>query len=182
MRIEAYVVVSDDDKLADENGEMPEALKNDAEWEFFQKGMDTADVTVLGRRSHEATPNHRGRRRLVMTRSPNVFEPEPNVLFWNPQDTDLRQALLSFGDGMDHLAVVGGQSVFDYFLTGPNRYTTFHLSRVHGVRLPGGIGAFRAIDETNDTAEDVLRSAGYKPGDRRILDEGVDVVSWIPES
>ena len=180
MRIEAYVVVSDDDKITDHTGAMPDALKNDAEWEFFQKGMDKADVTVLGRRSHAATPNHRQRRRLVMTRSPSTLPPEPNTVFWNPDVNNLEGALLGFGAGMTHLAVVGGQPVFDFFLTGPNGYTAFHLSRVHGVTLPGGIGAFSAVDETGATMENVLRKAGYTPGIRQELDKNVDVVSWIP--
>lgn len=180
MKIEAYVVVSDDDNLADHNGNMPDALKNDAEWAFFQDGMDIADVTVLGRRSHEATPNHRQRRRLVMTRSPGRFGSEDKVVYWDPGTTDLKDALLAFGKGMEHLAVVGGQSVFDYFLSGSYRYTQFHLSRVRGVTLPGGVGVFSEVDAGDKSAEDVLRQAGYEPGEKHVFDDGVDAVSWVP--
>lgn len=179
MRIEAYVVVSDDDKLADANGEMPDALKNNAEWEFFQNGMDIADVTVLGRKSQEVTPNHRNRRRLVMSRSPGPGGTQENIVYWNPETTPLENALLAFGEGMDHLAIVGGQGVFDHFLTRPNPYTTFHLSRVHGVTLPGGVGVFSAVDQIGESAENVLRQFGYRPGMRTVLDKGVDVVSWV---
>lgn len=180
MRIEAYVVVSDDDKLADHTGAFPDALKNDAEWTFFQDGLDRADVTILGRRSHEATPNHRARRRLVMTRHPEKQPAEDNVIYWNPEDTSLQQALSAFGNDMTHLAVVGGQAVFDYFLIGPHRYTVFHLSRVHGVTLPGGIGVFKGVEDDGMAAEDVLYAAGYTPSERRSLDKHVDVVGWIP--
>jgi hypothetical protein len=84
MQIEAYAVVGDDDRIANAAGEMPEALKNDTEWAFFQAGLDAAQVTVLGRASQEATPNHRRRRRLVMTRSVRDLRSEGDTVFWNP--------------------------------------------------------------------------------------------------
>jgi len=182
MKIEAYVVVSDDDMLADHNGQLPDTLKNDAEWAFFQAGLDRSDVTILGRRSHEATPNHKHRRRIVMTRSikqPGVID-QDNSLFWNPAETDLADALAIFNADLKHLAVVGGQAVFDYFLTGPFKYTAFHLSRVHGVVLPGGTSVFGAVDQTGKTAEAVLQAHGFTPDPLVNLDKDVDVVTWRP--
>ena len=35
MRMDAYVVVSDDGCIADADGRFPDALKHDAEWDFF---------------------------------------------------------------------------------------------------------------------------------------------------
>ncbi len=184
MQIEAYVVVSDDDMLADHNGKLPAALKNDAEWAFFQAGLNRSDVTILGRRSHAATPNHKHRRRIVMTRSVDTTGviDQDRALFWNPAETDLTDALAVFDANLGHLAIVGGQAVFDYFLTGPFKYTAFHLSRVHGVELPGGTGVFGAVEATGNTAEAVLTANGFTPDPVRVLDEGVDVVTWKPNS
>ena len=187
VQVEAYVVVSDDDQLADHNGNLPDALKNDAEWEFFQAGLNRSDATILGRRTHEATPNHKHRNRIVMTRSHTnlMTVNQDNTLFWNPAESDLSSALNAFGPAINNLAIVGGQAVYDYFLTGPFKYTAFHLSRVRGVTLPHGTGLFGAIDNASDSdrppvsAESVLESHDFTPSPVQELDAGVDVVTWI---
>jgi hypothetical protein len=181
MRIEAYAVVGADDRIADATGVMPEALKNDAEWAFFQQGLDAADVTVLGRRSHDATPNHKRRWRLVLTRSVSGVERDGDVVFWNPDKVGLSAALNQFDGPVTYLAVAGGRDIFDYFLTGAHSYTAFHLSRIEGVNLLNGTGVFKGV-ETGETAADVLTASGYKALPRQILDVGVDVVSWVPDS
>ena len=183
LRIEAYVVVGDDDNLCDAQGVMPESLKNDAEWKFFQAGLDAADVCVLGRKSHEATPNHKGRKRLIFTRSVAFVERRDEGVFWNPSNEPLQTALDAFGGEVNHLSVVGGQAVFDFFLDGPHRYSRFHLSRVAGVLIPGGRAVFSSIESGVGTpapphAEDVLVQHGYAPQETIVLDEGVEVVSW----
>jgi len=180
MRIEGYAVVGDNDCIADAAGAMPESLKNDAEWKFFQDGLDAADVTVLGRRSHDVTPNHRLRRRVVLTRSVSDVERNDLIVFWNPEGATLEAALAAFDDNVTHLAVAGGRDVFDCFLTGPHHYTTFHLSRIRGITHPGGVGVFSEIDAKRQTAEQVLSASGYIPGPTKTLDRGVDVVSWTP--
>lgn len=179
LRVEGYVVVCDDDKLCDANGEMPDALKNDAEWAFFQAGLDAADVCVLGRKSHEATPNHKNRKRLVLTRSVSGVQADGKVVNWNPADATLEVALAAFDSDVRHLAVAGGQAVFDYFLAGTHRYTRFHLSRVHGVQIAGGRAVFSSLEsDTTLRAEHVLERNGYAPLEQQTLDKGVDVVSW----
>ena len=179
MRIEAYVIVGDDDMLCDADGVMPESLKNDADWAFFQAGLDAADVCVLGRKSHEASPNPKRRLRLVLTGSVTAVESDGDAVLWNPAGTSLDNALACFDIQVGHLAVVGGQTVFDFFLSGPNRYSRFHLSRIAGVRIPDGRATFSAIENDSGlSAEDVLQLHGYTPKEKAILDEGVEVVSW----
>lgn len=182
MRIEGYAVVSDDDRIADATGQMPASLNNDAEWTFFQNGLDAADVTVLGRRSHNVTPNHRRRRRLVMTRSVGSVEGHGEIVLWNPDGVSLEIALEAFDCKIEHIAVAGGMDVFDFFLQGPNRYSVFHLSRIIGVKLPGGTGVFNAVETKGMTAAQVLSSFGFLPNSTRMLDQGVKVVGWEPEN
>ncbi len=179
LRIEGYAVVSDDDCIADADGNMPDSLKNDAEWDFFQAGLDAADVSVLGRRSHDATPNHARRNRLVLTRSVEAVKVDGLIVFWNPDACPLAAALQAFELPVSHLAVTGGRDIFDFFLTGEVRFTAFHLSRVRGVTLPGGTGVFSGVNR-GQSAEAILAEAGYQPGPLQVLDEGVDVVSWTP--
>jgi len=181
LRIEAYVVVGDDDCLCDRHGHMPSSLKNDAEWKFFQDGLDAADVTVLGRKSHDQTPNHKKRKRLIMTRSVGAMYANGLEVFWNPLKVPLLAALEVFGlQERSHLAVVGGQSAFDYFLKVPQQFTKFHLSRIHGVTIPGGRSVFSAAECDDGSAASVLSDNGFAPQPAKTLDDGVDVVTWLP--
>lgn len=182
LRIEGYAVVSEDDRIADVAGDMPPSLKSDAEWDFFQAGLDAADVTVLGRRSHDVTPNPKQRRRLVMSKAPRppCSGTMPQTVAWNPDRMALVDALASFGRPVAHLAVAGGQGIFDHFLQGPHRYSAFHLSRMRGVSLPGGIAVFGDIGRMGLSADTVLQRAGYVPGPLRQLDRLAHVVTWTP--
>lgn len=184
LRIEGYAVVSDDDRITDALGGMPDALKTDAEWNFFQAGLDAAQVTLLGRKSFDVTPNPKRRRRLVLTSSIATLRPvgDECSILWNPETTSLRQALSAFQCPIDHIAVAGGQGVFDHFLVGSDRYTAFHLSRVEGAALPGGTGVFRDVEDKNLSAEKILASADYIAGPRRDLDDFSHVVTWSPQS
>lgn len=179
MRIEGYAVVGDDDRIADADGLMPDILRNDAEWAFFQEGLDAADIVVLGRRSHDITPNPRRRRRLVLTRSVASIEREVDAVFWNPSGASSEAAVEAFGCSVQHIAVTGGRDVFDYFLSGPLRYTAFHLSEIEGVTLPGGTGVFAGIETDGRTADEILRSFEYRRASTRALDPGVRVVTYI---
>lgn len=182
LRIDGYAVVGDDDRIADADGFMPDELKNDAEWQFFQAGLDACDVTVLGRKSHDITPNPKRRRRLVMTRS--IADVEVNVacILWNPAGATLDQALQAFDAPINSIAVAGGREVFDYFLKPPHRFSCFNLSRIYGVTLPDGVGVFTGVDPQKGVlAEHILKENGFQPGVRWILDSDVDVVAWRPE-
>ena len=182
LRIEGYAVVSDDDRIADSAGLMPDALKNDAEWAFFQAGLDAADVNVLGRKSHDLTPNHKNRRRLIMTRSVTGVELREDGVFWNSDGATLAESLSCFDCEVQSLAVAGGRDVFDYFLSGAARYSTFFLSRMHGVTLPDGVGVFTRVNSAGEAAEDILAAYGFEGGEQRVIDDGVSVVGWTPRA
>lgn len=181
MRIEGYAVICENDCIADADGKMPVALKTDAEWAFFQAGLDASDVIVLGRKSHEVTPNPKARRRLVLTRSVRqpVWETAQTV-FWNPDQAPLSMALSMFDIVVSVLAVTGGKQVFDCFLARAGGYTHFHLSRVQDVYLKGGTKVFSALDAGGQTPESLLRMQGYVAGAWQQLDETSSVVTWVP--
>jgi hypothetical protein len=75
------------------------------------------------------------------------------------------------------LAVIGGGDVNRIFLD--RGFDAFHLSRVAGVRLPGGRPVFPGLGPDR-TVEDVLAEHGLKPGPERVLDaeRGATLVSW----
>lgn len=181
MEIHGYAVVSEDDCIADASGVMPDSLKTEAEWAFFQAGLDACDVVVLGRLSHKMTPNPKARRRLVLTSGVSgAARQSDGSVFWNPSAAPLSEALALFGVPVARIGVTGGQDVFDAFLNGPRRYTHFHLSRIAGLRLPGGRTVFSGLEAARITARDRLEQAGYRPGAERWLDPVSSVVTWRP--
>jgi dihydrofolate reductase len=178
-RIEGYVIVSTEGMLADANGKMPDSIRNDADQEFFQGGLDRAAVVVHGRHSHEGGPHAARRKRLVLSRRIAAIAPDPshsNALLWNPDGATLEQALEAFGVGDGTIAVIGGPEVFDLFLP---RYDAFHLSRAANATIPGGRPAFTAVGP-DTKPEDVLAAHGLKAGPQRVLDAaaGVTTVTW----
>jgi dihydrofolate reductase len=179
-RIEGYAIVSVDSMLADANRKIPDSLKVEADQKFFHSALDRAAVVVHGRHSHEGGPDAARRHRLIVTTKVAALAPDPtypNALLWNPKGASLEEARARLGRPAGTLTVIGGPEVYGLFLD--IGYDEFHLSRVAGVRIPGGRPVFPGIGP-NRTPEDVLASHGLKPGAERVLDQaaGATLVSW----
>ena len=177
-RIEGYAIVSEDGMLANTAGIMPDQLKFEADRQFFERGLDGVDVVVHGRHSHEQQPHSHLRRRLILTRHVTAIAVNPShekALFWNPGGASFEQALAALGAPDASVGVIGGTEVFGFFL---DRYDVFYLSRVPGVRLPGGRPVFPEVPA--QPPEEVLKSHGLDRGQRQVLDptKGLAVVSW----
>jgi hypothetical protein len=180
-RIESYAIVTEDGMLADAERTMPGFLQVEADQRFFQAGLDDAAVVVHGRHSHEGGPRAAQRRRLVMTRQIAALAPDPSrprSLLWNPDGASLDEAWAALDAPPGVLAVIGGPHVYDFFLD--VGYDAFHLTRVAGVRLPGGRPVFSAIGPGR-SPEDLLAARGLVAGPRQVLDEaaGATLVTWL---
>jgi hypothetical protein len=176
IEIHGYAIVTDDDRIAGADGETPKSLRNEADWLNFQRELDRADLIVLGRRGHQANPNVKGRRRLVVSDSAAGLESREGEIWWRPAVkpwAEVSVALLPHGG---RVAVPGGQGVFDLFLS--IGYDAFHLTRVDGATAPGGRALFAACDQ-GLSAEAVLAGAGLEPGERRVLDDAAKVALTI---
>ncbi|MFT4792976.1 MAG: hypothetical protein ACJAVR_000625 [Paracoccaceae bacterium] len=174
--VHGYAIVCARGCIADANGILPKSLMNDADWQYFQAELDRADITVLGRTSHEAAPNPKNRMRVVMTRAGNGLTRGADAWLWNPVDLpapDMLAALLPTGG---RVAVPGGRGPFDLFLS--HGYAGFHLSRKAGVALAGGVPVFSA----DGAPEDILTAAGLIPGPVQAIDpeDGVTLTVWTP--
>ncbi|MBZ6078749.1 hypothetical protein [Microvirga puerhi] len=167
IEIHGYAIVSDDDRIADAEGRMPEALRSEADWAYFQAELDRSAATVLGRLGHEAHPNPRGRLRVVVSSSVADLERRSDGWWWNPQGLVWNEAVNTILPEGGRVAVPGGRRVFDLFLG--IGYTAFHLTRAEGVRIPGGTVLFSAC-ESGASAEAILANKGLRPGQRQILD------------
>ena len=179
-RIEGFAIVSEDGMLADAARHIPPALVVEADQKFFHGCLEHAAVVVHGAHSHEGGARADTRHRLVVTHRVPSLAPHPTLpktLLWNPHGASLEEAWAKLGapDGM--LAVIGGGDVNQIFLD--RGYDAFHLSRVAGVRLPGGVPVFPGIGPDR-TPEDILDEYGLKPGPKRVLDAaaGATLVTW----
>jgi len=145
-----YAVISADGFIADREGRMPEALRFDADWAYFQAALDAADITLLGRRTHEAAPNAKERRRLVVSGGMRAIMQENAFTWWvNPKDLAPASAIAETV-GLDaEVAVVGGTGVFDWILD-EGGYDAFHLSLARDIRLGEGRPLFDGISDLED--------------------------------
>ena len=173
MWIEGHAIVCRLARIADAAGRMPGALRHDADFALFQAALDAADVTLLGRRTHEAAPNLRRRRRLVLTSRPEEHANDECVSFLDPARTDLRAWLIdAFGDRA-RVAVVGGTAAFDA-VAGQLGYDAFSLTIAHRAALPGGPPVFADCFDL-PTLKAKLGSLELRAHDRRLLDPAADL-------
>jgi len=173
---EGHAIVSVDDRIADAEGEKPPSLDHPEDWRRFQAALDRAAIVVLGRRSHESSPDARGRRRLVLSRRVSGLERRHDAWWWNPSALALAEALRAVAPEGGTVAIPGGREVFDLFLE--MGFDTFYLTRNTRMRLPGGVPIFTGCGPVG-CADRVLRRAGLVLVGRERLDGAGSVVRMI---
>ena len=176
IQIHGYAIVSDDDRIADSAGKTPASLRNEADWAYFQRELDRSDLVALGRLGHEANPNAKSRRRLVLSRGARGLERRSDAWWWNPVQASWREAVEALLPRGGRVAVPGGQAVFDLFMA--IGYDAFHLTRAGGVLLARGRYLFAAC-ERGMSAEGVLREAGLSAGPVETVDAAANVALTI---
>jgi hypothetical protein len=170
--VEGHAIVSVDGMIADADGSMPPALRSEADWRIFQAALDVAVLVVLGRLGHERHPNP-GRKRLVLTRSVDSLEPDPDdalTTCWNPANIEIGPVLDQLGIAAGTIAVTGGTGAFDLFIP---FYDRFVLSEVRGLTLDHGTPCF-----TKGHPRFVLPGAGLEARDMELIDRGVVQTQW----
>jgi hypothetical protein len=176
-RIEGLAIVSADGMIADASGVQPDALKLEVDQRYFRRTLDQATALVHGKNSGEGGPDAARRMRLILTRRIAALAPaagQPRAMLWNPAGASLAEAWDALGLSGGLLAVIGGTGPFGEFLP---LYDAFHLSRVHGVRLPGGVPVFPGIPPASP--EDLLARHGLKPAPAETLDAAAGLVLTI---
>ncbi len=177
LDIRGYAIVSDDDKIAAADGLTPPSLRNEQDWAYYQAALARADIVVFGRVSHEAEPNVHGQRRLVVSRTAAGLERRADAWWWDPSHEPWEKVAERLLPADALVAAPGGQVVFDLFLS--IGYTEFHMSRAHGVRLPGGRSLFSRC-EAGVAADTVLAEGGLTLSQTIPLDpaHGVEMNVW----
>jgi hypothetical protein len=176
LDITGYAIVSDDDKIAGADGLVPPSLRNEKDWELYQREQEVANLVVFARRSHELEPNIHKTPRLVVSREAAGLEQRPDGWWWDPRRTTWEEVAARLLPTGGRVAVGGGQVVFDLFLM--IGFDGFHLSRAHGVKLPGGRSVFSACDK-GVPATIVLEQHGLSPSKTIPLDPAHDVEMTI---
>lgn len=177
-----YAIVSADGFIADDRGRMPDALRFEADWTHFQAALDSADVTLLGRHTHEAAPNVNGRCRLVASRGVRAVIQEDARTWWvNPGEVTPSSAVAVIAGTEARVAVVGGTGVFGWILA-EGGYDEFYLSVARHVRLGAGRPLFEDAPDL-EAALLALESKGLGAGARSWLDEaaGLELLSFARE-
>jgi hypothetical protein len=178
LDISGYAIVSDDDKIAGADGLTPGSLRNPKDWELYQQAQELANLVVFARRSHELEPNIHNTPRLVVSReAAEGLEQRPDGWWWDPRRTTWEEVAARVLPAGGAVAVGGGQVVFDLFLM--IGFDGFHLSRAHGVKLPGGRSVFSASDK-GVPATAVLEQHGLTLSKTIPLDpaHNVDMTIW----
>ena len=177
LDIAGYAIVSDDDKIAGADGMTPVSLRNEKDWELYQRAQELANLVVFARRSHELEPNIHRSMRLVVSREAAGLEQRPDSWWWDPRRITWEEVAARLMPKGGRVAVGGGQVVFDLFLM--IGFDGFHLSRAHGVKLPGGRSVFSACDKgvSAATRASTTRSRPHKtiPLDPA---HGVEMTVW----
>jgi dihydrofolate reductase len=169
LTIEGLAIVSDDGMIADALGVQPEALKLEADQRFFHSHLEAADVLVHGRNSGEGGAQAAQRLRIVLTRRVGDVARDPEngkAVLWNPTGASFKAAWALLKPPGGSVAIIGGTDVFGLFLQ--RGYDIFHLSRVGGIRLPGGRPVFPGVP--GRSPEELLSAHGLKPDAMRVLD------------
>lgn len=171
--LEAHAILCREGCIADAAGRFPEALQNPADWARFQAALDACRAVVLGRASHEATPNRAGRRRVIVSRAVAALEARADGWWWNPAGAPLEAALEAAAPGGGRIGVPGGRGVFDLLL---GRIATFELARHARVALPGGVPVLSGVCPGRPP-EAVLAEAGFARTAAELLDPAAGVVA-----
>ena len=177
LDITGYAIVSDDDKIAGADGLIPPTLRNEKDWKLYQGEQEVANLVVFARRSHELEPNLHKTPRLVVSREAPGLEQRPDGWWWDPRRATWKDVAAQVLPTGGVVAVGGGQVVFDLFLE--IGFDGFHLSRAHGVKLPGGRSVFSACD-AGVTAASVLEQHGLRLSKTVPLDpaQNVEMTIW----
>ena len=175
LRIEGYAVVSADGMIADAHGVLPPSLIREEDQRFYLSALDRVDVVVHGRHSAE-NPRAPARRRLVVTKLVRALTADAalgNAILWNPAGVSFEDALAAFKTPLRSAGVLGGTDVFTLFL---DRYDVFSLTRIDGVRLPGGRPVFRGVPE--QTPEEILGAHGLRRQRDVLRASGLTIAAW----
>ena len=178
LRIEGYVIVSADGRLANARNVMPDELKFEGDKRFFTTALDAADLIVHGSNSFEDQPNSPKRKRVILTRNIRTTAPDPSnpkATLWNPAGASFDAVCEAVGINSGAVAIIGGPGVFDMFM---DRYDTFWLSQAPHVRLPDGEPCFPGVPARSP--QQVLAAHGLKAGEPQMLDAAheVTVTPW----
>ncbi|MEI7709481.1 MAG: dihydrofolate reductase family protein [bacterium] len=110
----AYVATSIDGRIA-MSGQSGIDWTSKEDWDFFQNSLQKMDAVIVGRNTYKvAEKSLKKRNTLVLTSKVDKFQSQGNVIFFNPEKSNLKNYLNS--KNYKNVAVVGGASVYNFCL------------------------------------------------------------------
>lgn len=126
---------------------MPKSLCFDADWAHFRAALWHADLMMLGRHTHELSPNLTNRPRLVASRGVRAVIQENAVTWWvNPKEVTPASAVAAVAGSHATVLVAGGTGVYSWVLSQAT-YHAFHLSVARKVKLGTGTPLLDGVDD-----------------------------------
>ena len=134
------VVVSEDGFIARKIGEPPQAWASGEEQELFFRDVETADWSIMGRRTHEAA-DRPDRRRIVFSTKVSGWR-RPSQLWVDPGRLTPRMLAGKVCEvhALSRGLILGGTRVHDWFLA-HRAIDRVHLT-VEPVRFESGLSVF----------------------------------------
>ena len=144
LDVTGYAIVSDDDKIAGADGLTPTSLRNEKDWELYQRAQEVANLVVFARRSHELEPNVHRNVRLVVSREAPGLERRPDGWWWDPRRVTWEDVAAKILPKGGVVAVGGGRASADV----DTHPALGHLDAVEHAML--GVGVERGGDHEVD--------------------------------
>ena len=176
IEIHGYAIVSDDDMIAAADGLTPVSLRNEKDWEYYQRAQARSALIVFGRHSHEFEPNVRGDRRLVISQRAAGLEKRADAWWWNPAQTaGTSSRRCSRPAAKSRCAAARARSTC-FWISATTRFTC----RARTASCSRADGRYSPLASVASSAEAVLARAGLSVSETIPLDpdHGVEMKVW----
>lgn len=135
-----YAAISIDGKISTAPDKKP-SWTSPEDWAFFQSELEKVDAVIVGYNTYKLYKENLDKRNsFVFTKSVTELEENDEVIFVNPEHTNLKELLKNY----ETIAVLGGSYVYQYCLE-HDMLDEFYIT-IEPIMLGSGIPLFNGGD------------------------------------